>query len=409
MPAPTGAPPCPALRVPRDATGDPRFAALDGTVRSGLGRLYPGAVLLLAHHGVVVHAAAFGDAQSLILDRRGEVTPLEPPRPMTVRTIHDIASMTKIIATTAAIMRLVDDGRLGLGDRLGDLLPAFADGDKSAITVRHLLAHRAGLWEWQPAWRHLDAGGSAVPWLAALPLRYPVGARHAYSDLGFMLLGEIVTRVSGLPLDQFARRELFDPLGMTDTGFLPAPGRRRRTAATSRGDLYQRHMAETGRPWPIVQDPPLQPFSNYRTHYLLGEANDLNAWASGGVAGHAGLFSTAPDVARFAQLILNEGCYGGRQLIAPETVARFLDTPWDPEQALGFRKLRLGGDGPAFYHHPGFTGTSLHFAPELGLSLTLLTNRVHRAGDETTPYPGLDGLRERLLRLAVGAVNPNPS
>lgn len=405
MPGPAGARTCPVLDVPHGAARDPRFAALDEAVRGGLGTLYPGAVLMVAHEGEVAHAAAFGDAQSLTLDERGEVAPLAAPRPMTVSTIHDIASMTKIIATTAAIMRLVDDGRVGLGDRLGDFLPAFATTDKAAITIRQLLAHRAGLWEWQPAWRHLDAGGSALAWLAALPLRYPVGARHAYSDLGFMLLGEIITRVSGLPLDRFAQQELFEPLGMTDTGFLPAPGRRRRMAATSRGDLYQRHMAETGRPWPIVQDPPLQPYSGYRTHFLLGETNDLNASAGwGGVAGHAGLFSTAPDVARFAQLILNEGCYGGHQLIAPETVARFLDTPWDPEQALGFRKLRLGENGPAFYHHPGFTGTSLHLAPDLGLSLTLLTNRVHRAGEETTPYPGLDELREALLQQAVDAL-----
>lgn len=407
MPAPTGAHPCPALRVPRIATSDQRFAALDEVVRGSLGKLYPGAVLLVAHRATVVHAAAFGDAQSLTLDRRGDIAPLDPPRPMTVRTIHDIASMTKIMATTAAIMRLVDSGRLGLDDRLGDLLPAFANGDKAAITVRHLLAHRAGLWEWQPAWRHLDAEGSALPWLAALPLRYPVGARHAYSDLGFMLLGAIVTRVSGLPLDRYAQQELFDPLGMTDTGFLPSRSRRRRMAATSRGDLYQRRMEETGHPWSIVQDPPPQPFSAYRTQFLLGETNDLNAHAAwGGVAGHAGLFSTAPDVARFAQLILNEGCYGGHQLIAPDTIAQFLETPWDPEQALGFRVLRLNGNGPTFYHHPGYTGTSLHLAPELDLSLTLLTNRVHRGGEETTPYPGLDGLREKLLSLAVEAVGP---
>ncbi len=123
-----------------------------------------------------------------------------------------------------------------LDDRLGDLLPEFAESDKAAITVLHLLTHRGGLWEWQPAWRHLDAEGRALAWLAALPLRYPAGERFAYSDLGFMLLGEIVARVSGLALDQYVRRELYAPLGMADTGFRPIPscgaGWRRRRRAT---------------------------------------------------------------------------------------------------------------------------------------------------------------------------------
>ena len=397
------------LRVPGDAMQDPRFAAMDEIVRGGLGTgpeaLYPGAVLLVAQGGEVVHAAAFGDAQYLKLDERGAVETLSPPRPMTVQTIFDVASMTKVMATTAAIMWLVDAGRLGLDNRLGDLLPEFANGEKAAINVAQLLAHRGGLWEWQPAWRHLDAGGSALGWLAELPLRYPVGERFAYSDLGFMLLGEIITRVSGLPLDEYVRRELYEPLGMADTGFRPDPALQQRMAATSQGDLYQRHMAETGHPWPIVRDPPLRPFADYRTDFLLGEANDLNAWAGwGGVAGHAGLFSTALDVARFAQLMLNGGGYGGQQLLSPQVVARFLDTPWDPSQALGFRKLQQGG--VAFYGHPGFTGTTFNFAPELGLTIVFLTNRVHRAETEATPYPALDAVREALLVQAVAATGP---
>lgn len=383
------------LRVPSSSSRDPRFAALDDIVRDGLGTRYPGAVLLVAHRGAVVHQAAFGEAQSLTLNGEGEIVSLSAPRPMTVDTIFDIASITKIVATTGAAMRLVEQGGLSLDDRLGNLLPSFAGGDKAAITVRHLLAHRAGLWEWQPAWRHLSQEGGLLAWLAALPLHYPVGDRHAYSDLGFMLLGEIVARASGLAFDDYVRRELLDPLGMADTGFLPDPDLRSRMAATSRGDLYQRRMGETGQPWPIVQDPPTQPFSDYRTHFLLGEANDLNAWAGwGGVAGHAGLFSTAADLARFAQPILDGG----------GTVARFLETPFDPAQALGFRKLQLEGDVPAFYGHPGFTGTMLHIAPALDLTLVFLTNRVHRAGPETEPYPALDPVRDALLRQAVEAV-----
>jgi CubicO group peptidase (beta-lactamase class C family) len=223
-----------------------------------------------------------------------------------------------------------------------------------------------------------------------------------------MLLGEIVARVSGVPLDEYVRRELYVPLGMTDTAFLPARSLRRRIAATSQGDLYQQRMGETGRPWPIVRDPPLQPFSSYRADFLLGEANDLNLWAGwSGVAGHAGLFSTALDVARFAQLLLNGGCYGRQRLLSPQIVARFLETPCDPKQALGFRKTRLRRGGVSFYGHPGFTGTTVNFAPELDLSVVFLTNRVHCADTATTRYPSLDGVRDALLRAAAAAVRPS--
>lgn len=397
------------LRVPMGSTHDPRFAAMDEAVRRGLGTgpeaLYPGAVLVVAHRGAVVHAAAFGEAQYLTVNRRGEVERLAAPRPMTVETIFDVASITKVAATTGAIMRLVDSGRLGLDDRLGDLLAEFADSDKSAITVRHLLTHRAGLWEWQPAWRHLDTAGRALAWLAALAPRYPLGERFAYSDLGFMLLGEIVARVSGVPLDHYVRRELYVPLGMADTAFLPDPDLRGRMAATSHGDRHQELMAESGQPFPIVTDPPLQAFSDYRAHFLLGEANDLNAWAGwAGVAGHAGLFSTAMDIARFAQLMLNGGSYGKDRLLSRQVVARFLESPCDPQQALGFRKLRL--ERAVFYGHPGFTGTMFDFAPELGLTIVLLTNRVHRAETDMTQYPTLDAVREALLRHAAEAVLP---
>jgi CubicO group peptidase (beta-lactamase class C family) len=323
---------------------------------------------------------------------------------MSVRTIFDLASMTKVVATTAAVMLLVESGRLALDDSLGALLPEFAEGDKAAITVELLLTHRGGLWQWQPAWRHRDSGGGILAWLAELPLRYPVGARFAYSDLGFMLLGEIVARISGLGLAEFVQRELYAPLGMTDTGFLPERRLRRRMAATSQGDAYQRRMAETGRPWRIVRKPPLQPWPDYRTHFLLGEANDLNAHAGwGGVSGHAGLFSTALDIARFAQLLLNGGCYGRHRLLSSQTVERFLQTPHDSGQALGFRRLRLRRSGVSFYGHPGFTGTRLNFAPELGLSVVLLTNRVHRADTETLKYPAVDSISDALLREAVAA------
>lgn len=394
---------CPVLRHVSAARHDPRFDAIDAAVRSGVGTLYPGAVLLITDRGQIVHRTAFGNAQTLASTPDGKLRPLAPPRPMTVDTPFDMASITKIEATTAAILQLVGSGRLSLDDRLGALLPGFEGTDKAAITVRQLLTHRAGLWEWQPTWLHRDASGQVLPYLAALPLRYPVGARFAYSDLGFMLLGVIVEQRSGMPLDRYVRERLYRPLGMRATGFRPTPAVRRIAAATSQGDGYQRRMAETGKPYPAAPFPPAQPFSGYRTAMLVGAVNDANAalgWNE--VAGHAGLFSTATDLARYAQALLNGGCYGRWRLAPAVTVAAFEQTPFDADQALGFHKTQLAGIAAPFYGHTGFTGTWFAFAPQLGMSVVLLTNRLHRPDGE--PYPALDALREKVLRGAVAAV-----
>jgi serine-type D-Ala-D-Ala carboxypeptidase len=399
--AATAADSCPILHDQAPKT-DTRFASIDATVRGGVGTLYPGAVLLIAHHGAIVHRAAFGNAQTLTTTPEGDLRPLTPPRPMTVETPFDMASITKVEATTAAILHLVGRGKLSLDDRLGTLLPEFRDTDKAGITVRQLLTHRGGLWEWQPTWLHRAPSGGALPYLAALPLRYPTGARFAYSDLGFMILGAVVAKVSGMPLDHYVREQIYRPLGMTGTGFLSDAGQRQQAAATSQGDAYQRRMAETGKPYPQAPYPPAQPFSGYRSRVLVGEANDANAalgW--GGVAGHAGLFSTATDLARYAQVLSNGGCYGRWRLAPAATVLAFEQTPYDPDQALGFHKTQLAGIGAPFFGHSGFTGTWFAVSPQLGLTVVLLTNRVHRPDGE--PYPSLDALRETVLRGAVAA------
>lgn len=404
---------CPVLRVPSTFPSSARFAKLDDEVRRGLGTgpkgHYAGAVLVVAYRGEVVHAAAFGEAQSLTLDAAGKVRPLTPPRPMQIDTIFDMASVTKIEATTAALLHLVDSGKLHLDDRLGTLLPEFAHTDKAAITLRQLLTHRSGLWEWQPVWFYRDAQGKVIDYLAGLPLQHPVGAQWAYSDLGFMLLGEIVVRTSGMPLDRYVKQEIYAPLGMSDTGFLQPSNLRSRIAATSKGDLYQRAMAETGKPYPVVQKPRRQTPPKYRTNFLVGEVNDANSWLGWeGVAGHAGLFSTALDLARYAQTLVNGGCAGSWRLASPATLAQFEQTPYDPTQALGFRKISVANTSAVFYGHTGFTGTAFMFSPKLGLSVVLLTNRVHRDEHPLGDYPSLTAIRKNLLEEAVAAVKDSP-
>lgn len=375
-------------------------------MKAGLGphASYPGAVLLIAKNGHVVHLAAFGAAQDLTVSPDGRAVPMASPRPMHDDELFDMASVTKVEATTAAVMHLVSQGRLHPEDRLGDLLPVFAGTDKATVTVEQLLTHRAGLWEWQPGWLYRDAGGSVLPWLARLPRRYGIGERWAYSDLGFMILGAVVSHVSGLPLDTYVRQELYVPQDMTDTGYLPSATLAPRIAATSQGDAYQRRMVETGKPYPVLYPPSPDVHVSYRTGFLVGQANDANSWFGwGGVAGHAGVFSTALDVGRYAQTLLNGGCYGNWRLASPEIVARFEQTPSDAKQALGFRKMQIDGVTTPVFGHPGFTGTQFAFAPELNLSVVLLTNRLHRPDTPSESYPVLSDLWNQVIRDAVAA------
>lgn len=396
---------CAALRVPETMERTAGFARMDATVREGLGSHYAGAVLVVAYRGRVVHETAFGEAQSLTVDGGGRVVPLAPARRMEIDSIFDMASVTKVEATTAAVMHLVDEGKLHLDDRLGALLPEFAGGDKAGITVRQLLTHRAGLQEWQPVWLYRGQPGGVVQYLAGLPLENPIGAKWAYSDLGFMLLGEIVARRTGEALDAYVQREIYRPLGMKDTGFRPAEGLRGRIVASSEGDLYQRAMAETGKPYPVLEKVPMGVKPVYRRQFLVGEANDANSWLGwDGVAGHAGLFSTALDLARYAQALENGGCAGGFRLASEATVRQFEETPYDATQALGFRKFHFEGLNEPFYGHTGFTGTAFWFSPRLQLTVVLLTNRLHRKELPGEEYPSLTAIRAAVAREAVEAV-----
>lgn len=363
---------------PADLGIDPVvFERIDAAVESRLGLddgdRYTGAVALVAHRGQVVYEEAFGDAQT-----HDGVTPLDQPRPTTVDTIFDMASITKVEATTAAVMRLVDEGRLDLDSRLDDHLPEF-DDEKGAITVRQLITHRSGLWEWQPTYLHGRNQEEVLEFLTELDLRYETGSQRRYSDIGFMLLGVIVERVSGQPLDEYVSEHVHGPLGMADTSFVPDPSLRDRIAATSLGNSYEYNMIATGSPYPIVGDLDPADFTDWRDYTLVGEVNDGNAWYGWeGVAGHAGLFSTARDLAIYGQTMVNGGGYGNAELASRATVEEFLSPQHDAGQVLGFWSNRLSfADLPGGYGHNGFTGTEFLFDPERELVVVLLTNRLH--------------------------------
>jgi CubicO group peptidase (beta-lactamase class C family) len=325
-----------------------RLANIDRVVERGISAGgYPGAAVVVGRKGAAVWEKGFGrmgwtsDAGAVVAER----------------TIYDLASLTKVVGTTTAVMILFDEGKIRLDDQVVKFIPEFTGGGKDAITIRHLLEHRSGLPAGRDLWRIAHTPEEARAAVIATNLFAAPGQYYEYSDLGADMLGFVVEAVSGEPLDKFLDERVFTPLGMSDTHFRPEASLRDRIA-------------------PTELTPP-------RGYPLRGEVHDENAYALGGVAGHAGLFSTASDLSIFAQMLLNRGSYNGTRIVADSTVALFT------KRAAGTRALgwdTCGGHGScgtylssSAYGHTGFTGTSLWIDPEREMFVVLLTNRVHAA------------------------------
>ncbi len=331
----------------------------------------PSAVVVgISEDGAEPMTVSHGHAR--VLDDEGSPT---DPRPLPEVPVFDVGSVTKVAVTTALVMSLVDEGRLRLDTPVRRWFSEFTGAGKETVTVRDLLEHHGGLWEWWPTYvAGAASGADAVRCVQRLPLRYRPRAGWHYSDLGFMLLGEIVAREFAAPLDLVAERVLFGPLDMVSTGFRPrgAGGSVDRVVATSPGDWYERRMLDTGTPYPV----PLSSgsFDGWRTHTLVGEANDGNCWhACGGVAGHAGLFMSAPDLLRLGRALLSSLAAEGPW--SAETAAEFVRPGRSPEQGLGFRVA-----GPAV-GHSGFPGARFAVWPGQRRVVVLLTNRLHTRGE----------------------------
>ena len=335
---------------------------------------------------------------------------------MALDTRFDLASVTKVMATTFAVMLLVDEGRLDLDASVSDWLPDFLGDDKEAITPRHLLTHRSGLAQWQPLYYRAGDPDEAYALIRDMPLTWGVGEGRHYSDLGFMLLGRVVEAVSGEPVERFLQERLYGPLGLASTGFRPlGPGGGGTDAdsspgfgdfaATSHGNPFEFRMVhDTAFGYRVPGDPTA--WDGWRRYTLVGEVNDGNAHhAFGGVAGHAGLFSNARDLDVLLRILLDGGVHQGDRVVSESVVEAFL-TPGPEGQALGWQ-APVGGVAGAF-GHTGFTGTFVAGVPEIGLSVILLTNRQHAGVDDATRYPDVDPLRTGVLQALAGAVGPTP-
>ena len=333
----------------------------------------PGVTLMRAVHDSVVQVmdgavsdSAFPGAIAVVGTREGTTVtyavgridwPAEAPRP-DANTLWDLASLTKVVGMTTAMMQLVEQDRVDLDAPVSRYIPEFTGEGKDRVTVRHLLTHSSGLPSWRPLYKEALTPDTALAIIYATPLDTVAGARMVYSDLGAILAGEIVERVSGQALDVYLERHVTGPLGMMNTMYRPDTSLRARVAPTE--------------------------FDPWRQRHIRGEVHDENAYMLGGVSGHAGLFSTAADLARFARMMLSGGTLDGARVLRPQTIAQFtaVQDPTLSHRALGW-ETPTGRNSAGHrmsaraFGHTGFTGTSLWMDPERGVFVLLLSNRVN--------------------------------
>jgi CubicO group peptidase (beta-lactamase class C family) len=346
--------------------------SLDVIIRDHLARgAAPGASIAIGRHGRLVKLQGYG-----LLDARLQFGSVNDS------TLYDLASLTKVIGTTTAVMLLVDAGMIDLDAPVYQYIPEWeGNPTRDAVTVRNLLLHNSGLAAGGNLYRTARGPASYRSAIARSDLVYPPGTRTVYSDYGAILLGAIVEQVSGQTLDAFLHDRLFAPLGMTDTGFNPLQWASGTTLAVGAADTRPEALPPSS---PLLKRiAPTEWDSTFRARQMQGIVHDENAYAMGGVAGHAGLFSSARDLAIFAQLMLNRGTYGGRRFIEEATVRQFT------QRASALSSRALGWDTPtanssngqfftaSSFGHTGFTGTSLWIDPERDVYVVLLTNRVN--------------------------------
>jgi beta-N-acetylhexosaminidase len=351
----------PETVLPADASTEKQLQPAFDVIKNAIAdKAFPGATLAVGYQGTVsVHAF-------------GKLSYEPQARAVTEQTKYDIASLTKVVATTTLVAKLVEGDfpvPLDLDAKIDRYLPEWSTAAqeqspqqkewRGKVTVRHLLTHTSGLPPFKEYWRTSKGKQDTLNRIFAEPLDYEPGTKEIYSDLGIILMAEIVERLTGRTLDDLTKTYIFDPLKMSDTGFRPAK-----------------------KLWPEIA--PTEIDNNLRHRLVQGEVHDENAFAIGGVSGHAGLFSTAPDLAAFCQMLLNGGSYAHERILRRSTVAQFT-TPQqlsNGTRTLGWAVPTEGGSSGHFFSahsfgHTGFTGTSIWIDPDRDLFVVLLTNRVN--------------------------------
>jgi uncharacterized protein YbbC (DUF1343 family) len=359
-----------------------QLAHIDEAVQADIAKhQLPGAVVLVGRQGKIVWRKAYGNRA------------LEPQaEPMTADTIFDMASLTKVVATATSMMILVERGQVRLGDPVYRFIPEFAAAGKRGITVEQLMTHRSGFPPDNDIEDYQQGREKAFQKIWNLAPVAAAGSRFIYSDVNYIVLAELVRRVSGKPLDEFAGVNIYRPLGMKETGFKPAASLQPRIAPTEKRD----------------------------DHWMRGEVHDPRAYLLGGVAGHAGLFSTADDLAIFCQMILEKGSYHGVRVLSPLGVTRMTEARTSGGNAVDGNARGLGWDintsyssnrGDLFpvgsFGHTGFTGTSIWIDPASETFVVFLSNRVHPRLDPKQPQD-VSPLRSKVASIVAASIVAPP-
>lgn len=346
---------------------------LDSIMAAGLSEhAAPGATLAVGRYGRLVHLKAYGRLDTAIASS-----------PVDVNTIYDMASLTKVIATTTAAMLLEEQGQLDLDRTVASYLSEFNAPDKAAITMRMVMTHRGGLEAFAALYKTFKGREQYLQQINLRPLKSVPGTEMVYSDWDMILTQLVIEKIAGMPLDKFVDERIFRPLGMTSTMYTPDASLKPRIAPTE--------------------------IDTVRGGLVWGKVHDENADAMGGVAGHAGLFSTAPDLSIFVSMLLNGGEYNGVRIVKPATVAR-----WSAPQGRGSSRA-LGWDTPSqnssaghyfsprSFGHTGFTGTSIWIDPARDLFVILLTNRVDPTRNTTRLFPLRRDIADAVQKSIVDA------
>jgi serine-type D-Ala-D-Ala carboxypeptidase len=368
--------------IEADEAGIPHpLARLRRLLADEVGRAYPGAVLAVSHRGAMVIRWAVG-SRAVIPERR----------PATPDTIYDLASLTKVVSTLPLTLQGVAEGRIELDASLAAYFPA---APVAAITIRQLLTHSSGLPAWIPFYLRAKGSGAVVAHAAAVPPTSTPGSEVVYSDLGYILLGEVVRRALDAPLDVLAKRRVFTPLGMGDTTYLPNRLQLERIAPTEDGTAMEQAMTgEAGRR------------HTWRRYLIWGEVHDSNAHAMGGISGHAGLFGTADDLIAYARMWLAGGRGPHGMVLVPHLVREAtMSQVRGSTRGLGWaltgpQAWWNGALSPRAFGHTGFTGTALAIDPDHDLAIAFLTNAVHLGRDRAE----LLDLRPRIAAAVVEAL-----
>ena len=349
------------------------FTGVDSIIYNGITeKAFPGAALLINLDGKIIYKKGFGK-----FTYESDSPDVKPS------TIYDLASLTKVIATTTAAMICIDRKYFTLDDKVEKFIPDFKANDKENITIRNLLLHNSGLPAWEKFYDKNLTKDQILSDIYSSKLEYKTGSKTVYSDLGMIVLGKVIEKVTNSSLDKFCKKEIFEPLGMNDTYFNPPDSVK-------------------------YKIPPTENDTYWRNRLIKGEVHDETASLLGGVSGHAGLFSNVEDFAKFLLMILNKGFYKNKRIINSETVELFTKRQsQESSRALGWdTKSETGSSagnlfGKYSFGHTGFTGTSIWVDPDRNLFVVFLTNRVYPSREKNK----LLSIRPKLHDAVIRAID----